>query len=128
MTSWLLLSAVGVPKAQWPNILLPFRGQLPGTEVTYREMCLHLRRNAHMSEQGARTDLTKGLASTYYGGAVEESNPPSDGYGGQAYAGWAAPPLLLLPRPPMTTTMTAFRVVQVPRGKLTTLTGTTCAT
>ena len=50
--SYLVLSILGVHKAQWPVLLAPTQGSLPNNQQQYTDFCNYIRRHGHMTDRG----------------------------------------------------------------------------
>ena len=78
--AWILLTALGTPRSQWPMLLMATGGALPTTVQQFRALLEYIRRQGHMNDRGI--DPVKSLGFT----AWENEGPPEQNMWEESWA------------------------------------------
>ena len=91
--AWYLLTITGYPRSQWTLLLAPTLGALPNTQPQYDAMIAYIRRQSHMTEKGASTDIMKNMPAFFTDTPVQQPSysVAADGWADSPQPDWSMP-------------------------------------
>ena len=95
--SFLLLTVLGISKAQWPLLLAPTQSALPRTQAEYNLFINYIRRQGHLYDRGV--DVVKNM--NFFETTTEQRSIPVYHIGEQSYEpqGWQSDPFSFFTEP-----------------------------